>query len=487
MPTSSRFVVSDTTLNPKKLFESHLGEGVYTAASDEKSSFSPARQADIVTIDLNSPLILTAASTIDDSDTVNSALHLPTSNVSNRAATYSSTLTADDFHPLLIYFEKLDIEPIQVNVSYSASATTATSTASNKSEQNNALIPIRFLLRAVNVTLLNIDNAPLRLSALHLQDVFSSTNDLVDLLRWHYIFQLSTGIYKLLGSSDLLGNPVGLFTSISSGMQSFFYEPAQGLLQSPAAFLEGIAKGTIGLFQHSVYGITNTTRGVLSSVAKGLSSLSQSADSRFRRRSSRLKRDTLVDRVHTAGSSLIRGSTRTMLIFAGSAVDLVGTAADSIRHAVNPTAKVRRHHPPKLFEYGLFQAKPNPTTAFVSFVTGYIAERPSQLYVAKIEGAPASLTSTRQTIVLLTSRLIIISQSAITSQQQTIQVLHDLTIANIKSIRPLRDDNGSIITPPITQITVERVGENGTAYNDEQNILVPIRIPNDIIQAICPT
>ena len=146
--------------------------------------------------------------------------------------------------PLLLYLQELIIYPVQVNVSYSASASLPT--ASSLSPHSH---PLRFLLRALNVTLLNVDGAPLRLSSLALQDVFSSPSQLADRIRWHFLLQLSTGFYSLLGSSDLLGNPVGLFTSISSGLQSFFTEPALGLVHSPQAFTSGVLRGTLSLLQ----------------------------------------------------------------------------------------------------------------------------------------------------------------------------------------------------------------------------------------------
>jgi hypothetical protein len=49
-------------------------------------------------------------------------------------------------------------------------------------------------------------------------------------------------VYKILGSADFLGNPVGLFSSLGTGVLDFFYEPAQGLVKSPEDFGKGLAK-----------------------------------------------------------------------------------------------------------------------------------------------------------------------------------------------------------------------------------------------------
>lgn len=46
----------------------------------------------------------------------------------------------------------------------------------------------------------------------------------------------------------MLGNPVGLFSSLGSGWVDFFYEPAQGLVKSPKDFGMGLAKVIFLLF-----------------------------------------------------------------------------------------------------------------------------------------------------------------------------------------------------------------------------------------------
>ena len=58
----------------------------------------------------------------------------------------------------------------------------------------------------------------------------------------HYTRQALSEIHKLLGSTEILGNPVGLFRSVGTGVVDFFYEPAQGLVTSPQAFGVGLAK-----------------------------------------------------------------------------------------------------------------------------------------------------------------------------------------------------------------------------------------------------
>lgn len=90
--------------------------------------------------------------------------------------------------------------------------------------------------------LANIDSAPLSFNVLLLENPFCSQDKLLNIIKKHYTRQAITELHTLLGSTEILGNPVGLFHSVGSGVVDFFYEPAQGLVTSPKAFGTGLAK-----------------------------------------------------------------------------------------------------------------------------------------------------------------------------------------------------------------------------------------------------
>lgn len=71
-----------------------------------------------------------------------------------------------------------------------------------------------------------------------------------------------------------MGNPVGLFSNIGTGVKDFFYEPAQGLVKSPEEFGKGLAKGSISLAKHTTYGLFNTVSKLTGTASKGLATLS---------------------------------------------------------------------------------------------------------------------------------------------------------------------------------------------------------------------
>jgi len=91
--------------------------------------------------------------------------------------------------------------------------------------------------------------------------VYETKADILKIIRLVFVQQIMWQLTKIVGSLDLVGNPISLISSLGTGVQDFFYEPSQGLVQSPMAFGRGVAKGTLSLMSH-------TTSGALSAVGK---------------------------------------------------------------------------------------------------------------------------------------------------------------------------------------------------------------------------
>jgi hypothetical protein len=60
------------------------------------------------------------------------------------------------------------------------------------------------------------------------------------LLPWDY-HPLSCAAQVLL-SCNILGNPIGVFTSLGTGVRDFFKHPAEGAVVSPADFALGVGE-----------------------------------------------------------------------------------------------------------------------------------------------------------------------------------------------------------------------------------------------------
>ncbi|KAH3745690.1 vacuolar protein sorting-associated protein 13 family protein [Pelomyxa schiedti] len=190
---------------------------------------------------------------------------LPFQDIRGISPQQSSFLTA----PKMIYFKLLFLQPIKVYLTLSWSSDT------HLGIKNNPLIAV---FQTVSSAVANVDHAP------------------------------------IIGSSDLLGNPVGLFTNLSTGVMDFFYEPAQGLVTSPQAFGVGLAKGSKSLVKNTVYGLFNSLSKVTGALGKGVAALSMDDDYLAKRRVNRKKKpknigDGTVQGVKQLGSGVLLGIT----------------------------------------------------------------------------------------------------------------------------------------------------------------------------------
>lgn len=76
----------------------------------------------------------------------------------------------------------------------------------------------------------NVNDAPLEMNSLAIKDMRLTTPDLQARIFYHYRQEVLRQLYRILGSADFIGNPVGLFTNVSSGVADIFYEPFNGVV-----------------------------------------------------------------------------------------------------------------------------------------------------------------------------------------------------------------------------------------------------------------
>ncbi|KXH52336.1 hypothetical protein CNYM01_02152 [Colletotrichum nymphaeae SA-01] len=184
-----------------------------------------------------------------------------------------------------IYFELLNIQPMQLDLSFMR---TERVNAEDKTSSRN---PLMFFLNVMTMAIGNINDAPIRLNALMLDNVRVSVAALTQNITSHYSQEVLYQVHKILGSADFLGNPVGLFNNISSGLTDVFYEPYQGLILSdkPEDFGIGVAKGAASLVKKSVYGFTDSFSKFTGSLSKGLAAATLDKQFQDRRRITRAR------------------------------------------------------------------------------------------------------------------------------------------------------------------------------------------------------
>ena len=107
------------------------------------------------------------------------------------------------------------------------------------------------IIGTIGNTMGRITDCPLRFNEKIIENVYLSWADISMIIVNSYITQGITQIYKVLGSLDIIGNPVKLVRNIGGGFYDFVNEPRKGFRNGPKEFGIGVAKGFGGL----IYGI----------------------------------------------------------------------------------------------------------------------------------------------------------------------------------------------------------------------------------------
>ncbi|KAI5306994.1 hypothetical protein KEM56_005829 [Ascosphaera pollenicola] len=183
-----------------------------------------------------------------------------------------------------VYFELLHLHPIQLDLSF---------VRTERVNVEDTAVPqstIMFFVNILTMSIGNVNDAPVRLNALMLENARVSLGSLVTSIRGHYTQEFVGQIHLILGSADFLGNPVGLFNTFSSAVSDFFYEPYQGLVMSDRPHEQlgiGIAKGTSSLVKKSVFGISDSVTKFTGSISKGLAAATLDKEFQDQRRMTR--------------------------------------------------------------------------------------------------------------------------------------------------------------------------------------------------------
>ncbi|KAG6381178.1 vacuolar protein sorting-associated protein 13 [Boletus reticuloceps] len=165
-----------------------------------------------------------------------------------------------------VYFEVLQLHPIQLTLSFMRSE--RVSSEGKLSIRN----PLAVVVNALTMTLGNVNDAPLELNALAITDMRLTIPELQSRITYHYRQDVLRQLYRILGSADFIGNPVGLFTNVSSGVADIFYAPYHGVVMHGNKELGiGIAKGAASFVKKTVFGLSDSVTKFTSSLGKGLS------------------------------------------------------------------------------------------------------------------------------------------------------------------------------------------------------------------------
>ncbi|KAJ3515399.1 hypothetical protein NLJ89_g1777 [Agrocybe chaxingu] len=178
-----------------------------------------------------------------------------------------------------LYFEVLELQPIKLSLSFMRTERV------NSDEKLSIRNPLALVVNALTMTVGNINDAPLEMNALVIKDMRLTMPELQSRITYHYRQEVLRQLYRILGSADFIGNPVGLFSNVSSGVADIFYEPFQGVVMHGNKELGiGIAKGAASFVKKTVFGVSDSLTKFTSSVGKGLSAATFDSEYQARRR-----------------------------------------------------------------------------------------------------------------------------------------------------------------------------------------------------------
>jgi vacuolar protein sorting-associated protein 13A/C len=182
-----------------------------------------------------------------------------------------------------MYFELLYLQPMQFDISF-----VRTERINAEDTIASSHNPIMFVVNVLTMSVGNVNDAPIKYNALMLENARVSVNSLIDRIKTHYIQESMRQIHVVIGSADFLGNPVGLFNNVASGVLDIFYEPYQGLVtERPQDLGLGIAKGASSFVKKSVFGFSDSMAKFTGSMSKGLAAATMDKEFQDKRRMSR--------------------------------------------------------------------------------------------------------------------------------------------------------------------------------------------------------
>lgn len=178
-----------------------------------------------------------------------------------------------------VYFELLHLQPMQLDLSF-------VRTERINAEDTLSSNPLMFFVNVMTMSIGNVNDAPIRLNALMLENARMPIGALMSNVQSFYTQEVLRQVHIILGSADFLGNPVGLFQNISSGFADIFYEPYQGLIMNdrPQELGLGIAKGASSFVKKSVFGFSDSMAKFTGSISKGLAAASMDKEFQDSRR-----------------------------------------------------------------------------------------------------------------------------------------------------------------------------------------------------------
>lgn len=156
----------------------------------------------------------------------------------------------------------------------------------------------------------NLDQAPIKIPEFYVENLLETTHTLAFYAMQHYVHHGLRSWYNIMGSVDFLGNPIGLVSTLGTGVKDFFYTPAQMLLEDEkglriANLRTGMTKGSKSLLRNTAVGIFHTTGKITETLGKGIALLAMDEQYNVQRQRQSSKQ---IKKISDLGDAIAEGS-----------------------------------------------------------------------------------------------------------------------------------------------------------------------------------
>lgn len=135
----------------------------------------------------------------------------------------------------MLYIKQYKGSPLLVELSLFKQTVTQEQILKQRQRDSQQALGNRIIEKLSNfgIKLSAISQAPVRLEALEMTNIYGNEADVLSQLAAHYYQSLKGNIFRVAASSDLIGNPYNVINSLGRGVKSAYYEPRDGFMRGP--------------------------------------------------------------------------------------------------------------------------------------------------------------------------------------------------------------------------------------------------------------
>ncbi|KAL8021053.1 putative vacuolar protein sorting-associated protein [Plasmopara halstedii] len=197
--------------------------------------------------------------------------------------------------------------PVKVNITFTSTADRSSLLSLLSPDMSSVLST---LISAAAALVSNLDQAPIRVPEFYVENLLETTHTLAFYAMQHYLHHGLRSWYSIMGSVDFLGNPIGLVSTLGTGVKDFFYTPAQMLLENENGLRidnlrTGMTKGSKSLLRNTAVGIFHTTGKITETLGKGIALLAMDEQYNVQRQRASTRQ---AKRINDLGDAIAEGS-----------------------------------------------------------------------------------------------------------------------------------------------------------------------------------